>query len=68
MSDWRPIKITCKATGRSVHITILEREMYFSGMFTFDDLYEMNTPSETETPEAEASDAIAPDAGETTKQ
>jgi len=60
MNDWRPIKITCKTTGRSVYITILEREMYLSKMFTFDDLYELNTQAEIEMPEAETTDAIDP--------
>jgi hypothetical protein len=68
MSDWRPIKITCKTTGCSVYITILEREMYLSGMFSFDDLYEMNSLSEFKVPEAGASDAIDPDTEDIIKQ
>ena len=43
---WTPIKLTEKATGRSVHITIFERELYLSGFFTFEDFWEMNRPSE----------------------
>ena len=38
---WTPIKLTEKATGRSVHITILERELYLSGFFTFEDFWEI---------------------------
>jgi len=38
---WRPIKISCGETGRSVHITIFERELYLSGFFTFDDLWDI---------------------------
>jgi hypothetical protein len=37
---WTPIKLTDKATGRSVHITIFERELYLSGFFTFEDFWE----------------------------
>jgi hypothetical protein len=40
-AQWRPILVTDKATGRSVHITIFDREMFLSGLFNFDDLYEM---------------------------
>ena len=39
--EWRPIKATCKETGRSVHITIFERELYLSGFFSFDDLHKI---------------------------
>ena len=39
--EWRPIKLSCKETGRSVHITIFERELYLSGFFSFDDLWGM---------------------------
>jgi len=39
--EWRPIKATCKETGRSVHITIFERELYKSGFFSFEDLYQI---------------------------
>jgi len=35
---WRPITLTDKATGRSVSISILDREFYLSGLFTFEDL------------------------------
>ena len=46
---WRPITLTDKATGRSVNISILDREFYLSGLFTFQDLWEMyETPSEGE--------------------
>jgi hypothetical protein len=41
MSEWRPIILTEKATGRSIHITIFDRELYKSGFFTFEDLWEM---------------------------
>ncbi len=43
---WTPIKLTDKATGRSVYITIFERELYLSGFFTFEDLWEIAHPSE----------------------
>jgi len=39
--EWRPIKISCKETGKSVHITILERELYLSGFFNFEDLWQI---------------------------
>jgi len=39
--EWRPIKATCKETGRSVHITIFECELYKSGFYSFDDLWEI---------------------------
>jgi|GEM_PF-2380446 len=46
---WRPITLTDKATGRSVNISILDREFYLSGLFTFQDLWEMyETPSDGE--------------------
>ena len=38
---WRPITLTDKATGRSVNISILDREFYLSRLFTFQDLWEM---------------------------
>jgi hypothetical protein len=41
---WTPIKLTDKATGRSVHITIFERELYLSGFFTFEDFWEGEHP------------------------
>ena len=47
--EWRPICLTQKTTGRKVHITIFERELYLSGFFSFEDLWEINNP----TPEAE---------------
>ena len=40
-STWRPITLTCKQTGRSVNISILDREFYLSGILTFADLWEM---------------------------
>ena len=39
--DWRPITLTDKATGRSVSITIFDRELYLSGFFTFEDLWQI---------------------------
>ena len=45
---WTPIKLTDKATGRSVHITIFERELYLSGFFTFEDFWEGEYPTETQ--------------------
>lgn len=53
MSEWRPITLTEKATGRKVSITIFERELYLSGFFTFEDLWEMYQPPDApEVPEA----------------
>ena len=44
---WRPITLTDKATGRKVSISIFDRELYLSGFFTFEDLWEMyNSPSD----------------------
>ena len=43
-STWRPITITEKATGRSVNITILEREMYLAGLFAFEDIWNVYEP------------------------
>ena len=43
---WTPIKLTDKATGRSVHITIFERELYLSGFFTFEDFWASENPPE----------------------
>lgn len=37
---WEPIILTDKATGRSIHITIMERELFLDGIFSFDDLWE----------------------------
>ena len=42
---WTPIKLTDKATGRSVHITIFESELYSSGFFTFEDFWQMEHSS-----------------------
>ena len=39
MSDWRPIILKDRNSDRSVHITIFERELYKSGFFTFEDLW-----------------------------
>jgi len=39
--QWRPCILSEKSTGRSVHITIFERELYKSGFFTFEDLYQI---------------------------
>jgi len=39
--QWRPIFLTDKATNRSVHITIFDRELYLSGFFSFEDLWGM---------------------------
>lgn len=38
---WTPITLTDKATGRRVSISIFERELYLSGFFTFEDLWEI---------------------------
>jgi hypothetical protein len=44
---WRPITLTDKATGRKVSISIIDREFYLSGLFTFEDLWEIyETPSD----------------------
>ncbi len=51
---WTPIKLTDKATGRSVYITIFERELYLSGFFTFEDLWEIAHPSEDLSASSEA--------------
>jgi len=45
---WTPIKLTDKATGRSVHITIVERELYLSGFFTFEDFWAGENPPGTQ--------------------
>ena len=37
---WRPIRLTDKATGRFVMITIFDRELYCDGFLTFEDLWE----------------------------
>ena len=51
---WTPVKLTDRATGRSVHITIFERELYLSGVLTFEDLWyvENPTPEESEREES----------------
>ena len=36
---WEPVKMTDKTTGRSVWISIFEKEMYLSGFFTFEDFW-----------------------------
>ena len=43
-----PIKLTDRATGRSVHITIFERELYLSGFFKFEDFWEGEHPQEAQ--------------------
>ena len=44
---WRPLTLTCKETGRKVSISIFDRELYLSGFFSFEDLWEMyETPSD----------------------
>ena len=49
---WRPITLTDKATGRSVNISIFDREMYLSGFFTFEDLWQMyESPPEDDEPQ-----------------
>ena len=45
---WTPIKLTDKATGRSIWISIFERELYLSGFFTFEDFWEMQHSSDDE--------------------
>jgi hypothetical protein len=44
-----PLTLTDKATSRSVNITILDREMYKSGIFSFEDLW--NIYHETDNPD-----------------
>ena len=39
MGEWRPVILKDRASDRSVHITIFERELYKSGFFTFEDLW-----------------------------
>jgi len=41
MGEWRPVILREKGTDRSVHITIFERELYKSGFFTFEDLWQI---------------------------
>ena len=43
---WTPIKLTDKATGRTVYITIFERELYLSGFFTFEDFWQGEHPDD----------------------
>jgi len=46
---WRPITLTDKATGRKVSISIIDREFYLSGLFTFEDLWEIyESPGDNE--------------------
>jgi hypothetical protein len=39
MGEWRPVILHDRNTDRSVHITIFERELYKSGFFSFEDLW-----------------------------
>jgi len=41
MGEWRPVILKDRNSDRSVHITIFERELYKSGFFTFEDLWEI---------------------------
>jgi len=41
MGEWRPVILHDRNSDRSVHITIFERELYKSGFFTFDDLWQI---------------------------
>ena len=41
MGEWRPIILHDRNSDRSVHITIFERELYKSGFFTFEDLWQI---------------------------
>ena len=41
MPGWRPVILHDRNSGRSVHITIFGRELYLSGFFSFDDLWEI---------------------------
>ena len=43
-SIWTPIRLTEKATGHTVHISIFERELYLSGFFTFEDFWQGENP------------------------
>lgn len=38
---WTPIIITDKITGLKVHCTIFERELFKTGFFDFNDLWEI---------------------------
>ena len=58
-SVWRPITLTDKATGRKVNISIMDREFYLSGFFTFEDLWEMY--DETPKPEPGETDDANPE-------
>lgn len=37
--EWRPIRLIDKDSGREVMITIIDREMYLNGFWSFDNLY-----------------------------
>ena len=41
MGEWRSVILHDRNTDRSVHITIFERELYKSGFFSFDDLWQI---------------------------
>jgi len=38
---WTPIIITDSATGRKVHATIFDAQLYQSGFWNFDDLWDI---------------------------
>ena len=37
---WRPIRVT-HSDGREVMVSIFDRELYYSGFWSFEDLWEM---------------------------
>jgi len=47
-SIWTPIILTDKATGRRVHISIFERELYISGLLTFEDFWSVEGPQDSQ--------------------
>ena len=47
--SWRPVTLHDRSSDRSVNITILDREMYKSGIFSFEDLW--NIYLETDNPD-----------------
>jgi len=38
---WTPIIITDRATGRKVHATIIDADLYYAGIFDFNDLWDI---------------------------